>query len=112
MIDAQLKEALGGTLRQCLCVAKSITFNNTKYVDLGTLTWGYSSANNRFNANVSDIKSNAENILCTRYVYGTSGTNVIYCIGTQIYVLSTEYSDTTIFKNAMKGVLLAYEKAS
>ena len=112
VIDAQLKDAIGGTLRQCLCVAKSLTFNNTKYVDLGTLTWGYSSANNRFNANVSDIKSNTENILSTKYVYGTSGTNVIYCIGTQVYVLTTEYSDPVVFKNAMKGILLAYEKAS
>ena len=116
------KESIGGTLRQCLCVKESLDFDNTNFVDLGSLTWNYSSDNNAFYANLDSIgfKVNGK-ILCTKYKSSSSTitsmeNNTITSenagIGSAAYIAikDTSYTDATVFKSAMKGVLLAFEK--
>jgi hypothetical protein len=65
--------------------------------------------------------TNGKNV-CTKYQASTSDPVADKCIavGTTFgdsshawcVVKDTTYTDTTAFKNAMKGVLVAYEKAS
>lgn len=114
-----LKDACGGTLRHCLANAKSLTFANTNYLDFGEQTW------ERANTNVfrftfpSDAIANSENIISTLYQFTAGHTSIgtlenleMYFGTTSCTVKNTAYDDATAFKNAMKGVLLAYEKAS
>lgn len=119
--DRQLKDALGGTLRQVLAATKSIGFANTSYVDLGDLDWTYDGANQVFFASISNLKPNPytnPNLLSSLYetqpVGIASMTNMsIRYVGdsSSIYVKNTAYTAPSTFKAAMKGVLLAYEKA-
>ena len=118
-VDTQLLNAIGGTLRQCLCVKESLEFDNTAFVDLGTLSWGYS--NGIFIVGIpADGKPNyndntPSNVICTKYKTvardDTESTNNSISWKTEIRVNDSSYTDATAFKNAMKGVLLAYEKA-
>lgn len=111
--DTQLKEALGGTLRQCLCVKESLDFNNTAWVDLGTLEWALVS--NQFVVRATQMISNK--IICTKYKTAQSDTmnsgEIRNKVGNyyNLVVQDSNYDNITAFKNAMKGVLLAYEKA-
>ncbi|MBO7695151.1 MAG: hypothetical protein J6T10_21225 [Methanobrevibacter sp.] len=115
-----LKDALGGTLRQCLCVKESLNFDNTDFVDLGTINWTY--YNGVFSGNITGKASSTNKLLCTKYKTNNAGYSGSYpsdnnCIwssldtATQVFIKDTSYTDATAFKNAMKGVLLAYEKA-
>lgn len=127
-IDTQLKNAIGGALRQLLAVSKSIDFNNIALDDLGELNWTYNSSNGFFIGTLSNSSiTNTLNILSTKYkrcdnANGSDMNSGNLKIGvalsnwsniaTQVFVRDTTYTDATTFKNAMKGVLLAYEKAS
>ena len=126
-VDTQLQNAIGGTLRQCLCVKESLDFDNTDVVDLGTLNWEYSSGyfscyNFPTNRKVSGWGTSIKAI-CSKYKLGNSygsGDSASfvdkriypnYASSNIIYIKDTTYTGATAFKNAMKGVLLAYEKA-
>ncbi|MBR1985029.1 MAG: hypothetical protein IKA31_04735 [Clostridia bacterium] len=124
-VDTQLKNAVGGTLRHCLAIQESgLNFEDTDFVDLGSLTWTYL-GNNAFSALNVGLEPVANDsvtkALCTKYSvvsYNTlngNATKICLCgyVGDdRIYVRDTNYTDATTFKNAMKGVLLAYKKAS
>lgn len=118
------EDALGGTLRQLLAVSQAISFNDTVWIDLGTLNWSYSSTPGQefFYASITGAKSKAwgtlSKALCSHYVQdtydnvnGQNGTFGINPAGNTLKVCDTSYSDAAAFKTAMKGVLLAYEKA-
>ena len=47
-VDSQLLNAIGGTLRNVLAVKESLDFDNTAFLDLGTLSWAYSSREQLF----------------------------------------------------------------
>lgn len=130
-VDTQLKNAIGGTLRQCLCVKESLDFEDTDFVDLGTLTWSSQTIDgvNWFYSNgiAGTVKefSNSEvaKAICTLYSVVSANTQAglgqqdTFSIGNifgskYINIKDNSYSDATTFKNAMKGVLLAYEKES
>ena len=124
-VDIQLLNAIGGTLRQCLCVKESLNFNNTAVVDLGTLNYSYSgeyflATDLTPLANTSWGTELAPKALCTLYAtnakWGDIDKNIrdMRCsaYSNQVKISNSNYSDVTTFKNAMKGVLLAYEKAS
>lgn len=115
-VDTQLQNALGGTLRQCLCVKESLDFDNTDFVDLGELSWVASSYTGLFYA---DFTANSNGYgLSTKYKnkgitdYTQMDNKTIQVRQTIIYIQDNTYTDATTFKNAMKNVLLAYEKAS
>ena len=130
--DNILLNAIGGTLRQCLCVKESLTFNNTKVVDMGDLNYTYDSTYQAFRpTNLSDNAPVGDRthsiVLSTLYetvdaMYSSllgNLSNMCMCqtldsSGTSpnIWIKNTAYTDATAFKAAMKGVLLAYEKAS
>lgn len=117
--DTQLLNAVGGTLRQCLCVKESLDFDNTAFVDLGTLSWSYDNTHNCFYAKISSMKDSSNKIICSNYQTKTtyemvnkSVTNCHWNVTNELNVYDNSFgTDTTTFKNAMKGVLLAYEKA-
>lgn len=130
-VDAQLKEALGGTLRQCLCVKESLDFDDTAFVDLGTLNWnkntGSGEENTLFYANVSEIKQGTTNLICSLLKTFANSLNfnnlklylsdksIACAVGESLIAIrnDTIASDTVDqFKASLKGVLLAYEKAS
>ena len=119
-IDTQLKNAIGGTLRQCLCVKESLDFDKTNVVDLGDLNWDYNTSNSVFYAQVNEKAIGNTNMMTTKYKVDTVNvgfavSNNCIAIGSSnnyVYIKDTTYTDATTFKNAMKGVLLAYEKAS
>lgn len=116
------EEALGGTLRQLLVVKASIGFDTTDYVDLSTLSWSrYQFGSNYvFFANLTTKKSYATKGICTKYNIPTVVTAPadltdkqmdISVNQTFVYIRDDDYSNATDFTAAMKGVLLAYEKA-
>ena len=122
-VDAQLQNAIGGTLRQCLCVKESLDFDNTDFVDMGELNYNYytNGGANVFYYIINGMKANGK-VLSTLYKTTNETYNVLtnMCIttvnvgfgsGAYIFVKNTAYTDATTFKNAMKNVLLAYEKA-
>lgn len=118
--DNALQAALGGTLRQVLCVKESLDFDNTAYVDLGSLTWSYSNVNQRFstsfNATGSGNNNTPSKLVCTKYknyAYNSLANNgiAISSDGLALHIMDSNYTDKDAFKAAMQGVLLAYEKA-
>lgn len=123
-----LKEALGGTLRQVLAATQSVDFNDTTWVDLGKVTWVYgqiAGGANGFIATVNGLKAKAiaseiSNMLCSKYQSITAqqtydGSKIgISSLTQNNYIAVYDPSagtDAAAFKAAMKGVLLAYEKA-
>ena len=117
-VDGQLKEALGGTLRQLLAVSKNLNFDDTAFVDLGTLSWTYYPTGDLFVASIT-ATNNYANAICSNYLnkglqsYDSQQDKTIQVRSSAIYLRDTSKgTDDTAFKAAMKGVLLAYEKAS
>ena len=105
------KEALGGTLRQLLAVKENIDISNTDYIDLGDRTWYYSGGQfyspglpSGFNSQVTPIASNC---FKTGVVADQS-----FWFGSDINAKDARYTDGNAFKESVKGVLLAYGKAS
>ena len=123
-VDTILQNAIGGTLRQCLCVKESLDFDNTDVVDLGTLNWNYSSTYQRFECNIpiADMKKPATNsspIKAISTIYevsdANSSTNLTFAVNTsgELRIFDNTVNgnkDTLLAK--LKGMLLAYEKAS
>lgn len=114
-VDTQLQNAIGGTLRQCLCVKESLDFDNTAFVDLGELSWTKSDTS-IYSTTLS--KANNQKILNTKYNvapdYSTmlSQDKTIYNGGTNndiIYIHDSLLTDDN--KLELSSVLLAYEKA-
>lgn len=115
-----LKEALGGTLRQVLAVKANIEFSNTEYKALGDTTWVY--LNDRFVSPTNTVPGalyTSKNAVCTSYALSPNWYNsgmpdktIFFTEEGRIVVHDSAYTDPTEFQNAMKGVLLAYEKAS
>ena len=119
-IDTQLKNAIGGTLRHCLAIQEAgVDFDDTDFVDLGGLSWNYNSTSQfflvSFNAKKPNTDNDIANIICSKYtsIARNSLQDKQVCYNTSGYLIikDTAYTDATAFKNAMKGVLLAYEKA-
>lgn len=125
--DAQLLNALGGTLRNMLSIKESLDFDNTDFVDLGELNWNYIESWNGYNLfwcnfNNMEFDMNVIKGLCTKYKVVTSnnfGDKRLYMnsgyISSQVATIGisdSSYSDAATFKAAMKGVLLAYKKVS
>lgn len=95
-------------------------------VDMGTLTWSYSTNYTRFSAPISGVKptpSNyavAKNLICSQYkptfankTADTSGNHMIAVgTGTSVFVRDESYTDAASFKSAMDGVQLVYELAT
>ena len=88
-------------------------------VDLGTLTWTYSSST--FRGNLQGAKTPSANnvpakIYCSKYgtysrneiVNGTKGVSLNRDDG-YVWIYDSAYTDATTFKNAMSGVYLTYE---
>ncbi len=114
---------VGGTLRQTLCAKESLDFENTECADLGDCSWSYNSTYGFITLSlVNNVKkSSTTKMLSTLYEqddYTTiiaGGTNMKIGVHQSlgyIVVSNSAYTDATAFKNAMKGVLLAFEKAS
>ncbi len=131
--DTILQNAIGGTLRQCLCVKESLSFNNTNVVDLGTLNWSLLRTNTWFvNFNLikginNESTSGLLKLLTTKYAQsnctdsiGTDRTNnTLWCYVANnpancgLVINDTTFvGNTSKFKEYLSGVLLAYEKAS
>lgn len=117
-VDTQLLNAVGGTLRHCLAIQESgIDFEDTDFVDLGTLNWSKSTV--FYVPGFTQMSGDAG--LCTKFKVITqsssdiNGTLQIRSSDKYIYFFyaGTEYENMTAdqFKNSLKGVLLAYEKA-
>lgn len=91
-------------------------------VDMGALTWNYSSAYAYFYANVAGYKAQSDGIYTSIYRYGgvksdagmaTVPNCTIYRANTaQVKVKNTAYTDKNTFKAAMSGVQLVYELAT
>lgn len=121
-----LKEALGGTLRQLLAVKESLEFGDTAYLDLGDLTWTYEPTYPRFYATIPSAVGPTgydvtPKILCTKYErHAPAGTDdkqifLAYSsegVATTVYIKDFAYTNANDLKVSLKGVLLAYEKAS
>ena len=91
-------------------------------VDLGTLTWNYSSSDNRFDVtlnSIPDIAGRTVKMICSKYpcltngeTFSASWNNVAYGGYRKIYVHDHSYNDPVAFKTAMSGVYLVYELAT
>jgi len=125
----EVKEACDGTLRQLLAFKKEIDFNTTAVIDLSTKNWSASTAiQNQYYCIIQDLKtgyasSEKAPLLCSRYATGGVGANRIADkeVGTgtsggesntMVAITDSAYSTLEAFKASLKGVLLAYEKAT
>ena len=123
-VDAQLQNAIGGTLRQILADRASVDFNNTIFIDVGEQTISLLSDNSHtfiiYTANLQNLKAGSK-IVSTLYqdangnTINDSSANMLVSSPSSgtlgIRFRNDSYSDVLTFKAAMKGVLLAYEKA-
>ena len=93
-------------------------------VDLGTLTWDYSTSSRMFRTYINDMKPSSttaeriQGLLCGKYELSSEGTSwdnlpngKYQKVGTIFGIKDTDYTDATAFKNSLNGVLLAYELA-
>ncbi len=126
-VDTQLLNAIGGTLRHCLAIQESeLDFEDTDFVDLGSLSWStYSSGTNVLRtATISGAKNGVSGsvpkLLSTKYGVGTSATisslsstlaNKTLSLVKDSNILALRDDELTDTAN-LKGILLAYEKAS
>lgn len=126
-VDTQLQNAIGGTLRHCLAIQESgLDFEDTDFVDLGELTWEYSGTNGYFYTALAECarpssSSVVAKLISTKYKAGTA-TDIVAGVvnheigksGTSdtIMIKDSSYTSAVTFKASLKGVLLAYEKAS
>ena len=121
---AIMQENIGGALRHQLAESASIDFENTAWVDLGSLNWTYDSTNLVFYCDnlpqATASSSGLAHLICSKYGTGNvayAGSVIDKTITNQpstavrLFVKDTSYTDATAFKTAMKGMLLAYEKA-
>ena len=109
---------VGGTLRQALANAKSLDFNSTGCIDLSTLNCAYNGINVFVASSISYIKvpassSTTFNGLCTKYQTSAQASisDKMISFNGNLYIVDTAYTDVAAFKEALKGQLLAYEKA-
>ena len=127
--DTALQNAIGGTLRQCLCVKESLDFDNTDFVDLGTIAFDTAITSvdglYRFTSTIlvgvakgSSSNNTIAKCLCTK-IKTNSIDNTYLC---QTGIAISPSGSISIFvqginndndmKTYLKGQLLAYEKAS
>lgn len=124
-ISEQLKEALGGTLRNCLAVKENLDFNDTAWVDVSTLTWVKQTKYTAYAYGLEGLVQppSAYNVfakaLCSKYklvienhiissdkAFAISVTGALLINDTALNSL-----DDAGIKEALINVLLAYEKA-
>jgi len=97
---------------------------NYASVDMGSLTWTYDTANNRFSTTIAD-KVNVSVartgvVYCEKYPCYSNGGAIAdvpdkhISTGTNkvVFVNDTSYTDATTFKSALSGVMLIYELAT
>lgn len=117
------QENMGGTLRHMLADKAEIDFANTAWVDLGTLTYSTNTIGSNtyegFSSQIVLKKPGISNFICSQIAYlpyaddgdygirGFTSSSSI-CIRVPISIASTPEG----LKAAMKGILLAYEKAT
>ena len=114
-------DSVGGTLRQLLAVKETLDFEDTDYVDLGTLDYGTSYGTSLFNATLSVTPAAQTIKLLNTLGYKPKGSwsdfentdlSIYVSAGGVLFIHNNSYTSADAFKAAMKGVLLAYEKAS
>lgn len=88
-------------------------------VDMGSLTWYYSSGQRRFSTpSLADVIKpssgrSAEGLLCSCFECTIDGTDsFLFQSGTSIYVYASEYTDASTFTAAVTGQTLRYELAT
>ena len=91
-------------------------------VDLGTLTWNYSTTYTSFSASITGMATGsysiAGNIMCARYqtksqaVLDVESTGISVANNANVIIIKDpNYTDVATFKTAMNGIILAYELA-
>lgn len=119
--DNALQAALGGTLRQVLCVKESLDFENTGYVDLGSLSGWFFHSNGAYwttramSAQVKAPSSDAGVAKVISTFAKTSSADDVY-LGNNGVGISSDgtifYKDDNTSSTVEPTGLLAYEKAS
>ena len=112
--DTILQNAIGGTLRHCLCVKESLDFEDTDFVDLGTLTWSYDSESQLKYALINNIKPPASGnelgkIISTIYI--NKSRNAIANVGEMALSTNGYINIKVNGADDTPSGLLAYEKA-
>ena len=125
VISEQLKEALGGILRNCLAIKESLDFNSTAWIDISTLTWVKQTNYTAYAYGLEDLiqPPSAYNVLakalCSKYKLVTENNLIdsdkVFAVSTTGALLINDTSldslDDAGIKEALINVLLAYEKA-
>mgnify|MGYP003301522323 CR=1 FL=1 len=136
ILKSTYNSGVGGVLRNLVAVKYNISFTKTAFVDLGDLTWQQqdsSAGTMLFYAKIANTDENTTAALCDRYVNIVSLSALWYSnpvqmafsmrakelLGTfnnknwanTIFVCDSRYSIASEFKQAVKGVLLAYKLA-
>lgn len=113
--DTQLQNAIGGTLRQCLVAQNSgLAFENTKCIDLSTLTYSYDSGSQLKYALINDIvppASGNELGKAISTIYINKARNTISNVG-EMAVSTNKYINIKVSSaDETPSGLFAYEKA-
>ena len=111
---------VGGTLRQMFANKESISFLSTNVIDMGDLTYTTDGLAITSTTAVTDKLLGSQKILCTRYKETTSATGDMVDGEIKAYASNNTFifKDSVLanktpaeIKQALKGVLIAYEKA-
>lgn len=113
------QDKTGYYLRKHLSETAEIAFDDIDVVDLGTLEWEYQSEYSRFKAPLPELRiANIRTLDFNCLLYNTSYAPSISEVADKsvyngsndavIYIHDSSYTNATIFKSAMSGVLLAY----
>lgn len=100
----------GGTLN----VTTGVLTIDRAMVDLGTLTWTYSSGYFTFSKSTISAKTGGVyGVICSAYPYATTGADkTIYETNSYYRIYDSSYTDAATFKTAMTGVQLVYPLAT
>ena len=102
----------------------TLDFDNTKYIDLGNSSWShYAAGDPSWSISISDAKvpssnNDIANVLCSKYKTTSRSGFAPYSIslstGGTLWLIDDNCSNMTSAQVAeyLKGVILAYEKAS
>ena len=119
--DTILQNAIGGLLRHQLVESANIDFEDTAFVDLGTLEW--TKETNHFYSNtINNIKiplnaSTLPTLICSKYqkatatdIYNeTTDKSIGITTNGRFYLYDSDATNPSELNNLINGVIVAYE---
>ena len=92
---------------------QNIDFAQTTWLDIGA-TFNFYVSGGAMICGIGSMMEDNVPIMCSKYKnVDTQGVDKrIYVVNHNLIIVDSDYTDATVFKNAMKGILMAYKLPS